>query len=70
MKAWRGFTGGEWRTTIDVAKFIQDNLQPYEGDAAFLAGATDRTERIWQKLQRMFAEERRRGVGLESWSWK
>ncbi|MEU4692458.1 formate C-acetyltransferase [Actinoplanes sp. NPDC023714] len=62
MKAWRGFTGGEWRTTIDVAKFIQDNLQPYEGDAAFLAGATDRTERIWQKLQRMFAEERRRGV--------
>ena len=60
--AWRGFTGNGWRDTIDVAGFIHDNVTPYEGDAAFLAGPTRRTERIWRQLRRLFVEERRRGV--------
>ena len=30
--------------------------------AEFLTGPTHRTERIWNDLQRMFAEERRRGI--------
>jgi len=60
--AWRGFTGNGWRETIDVAGFIHDNVTPYEGDAAFLVGPTHRTERIWRHLQRMFVEERLRGV--------
>jgi formate C-acetyltransferase len=62
MQAWRGFNGDGWRADIDVSAFIQDNVEPYLGDASFLAGATDRTTRIWQRLQRMFVEERRRGI--------
>ncbi|MFG1605232.1 formate C-acetyltransferase [Actinoplanes sp. NPDC049265] len=61
-EAWRGFTGDDWRTTIDVGAFIHDNVTPYEGDASFLTGPTHRTTRIWDDLRDMFAEERRRGV--------
>ena len=60
--AWRGFTNGGWRETIDVAGFIQGNVTPYDGDARFLAGPTHRTERLWGDLQRMFVEERERGI--------
>jgi len=60
--AWRGFTGEGWRDTIDVGLFIHENVTPYPGDADFLAGPTHRTERIWQQLQRMFVEERQRGI--------
>ncbi len=60
--AWRGFDGRGWRDDIDVAAFIRDNVRPYTGGADFLAGPTPRTERIWRQLQRMFAEERQRGV--------
>ena len=60
--AWRGFTGTEWRTGIDVAAFIHDNVLPYDGDAAFLAGATPRTTAIWEKLSGMFVRERADGI--------
>jgi formate C-acetyltransferase len=60
--AWRGFRGSEWQDRIDVGGFIRDNVEPYTGDADFLAGATHRTERLWRHLQRMFAEERKRGI--------
>jgi formate C-acetyltransferase len=60
--AWRGFTGEAWRDNIDVAAFIHDNVTPYEGGAEFLTGPTHRTERIWRQLERMFVEERKRGV--------
>jgi formate C-acetyltransferase len=60
--AWRGFRGTAWREAVDVAGFIRDNVEPYTGGPEFLAGPTPRTERIWQHLQRMFVEERRRGI--------
>ncbi|MEU4558693.1 formate C-acetyltransferase [Actinoplanes sp. NPDC023936] len=62
MQAWRGFAGASWRDSIDVGAFLRDNVEPYLGDAGFLAGPTQRTERIWQQLQGMFVEERRRGI--------
>jgi len=61
-EAWRGFHGTGWRSTVDVGAFIHDNVQPYAGGPQFLAGPTHRTERIWRQLQRMFVEERRRGI--------
>ncbi|MDX3798080.1 formate C-acetyltransferase [Streptomyces sp. AK04-3B] len=61
-EAWRGFAGTNWREQIDVRAFIQANLTPYEGDAAFLAGPTDRTRAVWEKVSALFPEERRRGV--------
>ncbi|KAF5990758.1 formate C-acetyltransferase [Streptomyces sp. WAC00263] len=60
--AWRGFTGGRWRECVDVRDFIQANYTPYEGDAAFLAGPTDRTRTVWEKVSALFPEERRRGI--------
>jgi formate C-acetyltransferase len=59
---WRGFRSGLWQKQIDVRDFIQQNYQPYEGDEKFLAKATPRTEAIWDKLNQLFALERKKGV--------
>jgi len=50
-QAWEGFAEGAWTDTIDVRDFIQRNFTPYTGDAAFLAGPTDKTLRTWQHLE-------------------
>jgi formate C-acetyltransferase len=60
--AWRGFKPGLWQRDVNVRWFIQQNYTPYEGDAAFLARATERTRRIWNQLESMFVEERKKGV--------
>ncbi|MFM9442441.1 formate C-acetyltransferase [Streptomyces acidiscabies] len=60
--AWRDFEGSGWRQRIDVRDFIQANYTPYEGDASFLAGPTDRTRAVWEKVSALFPEERARGV--------
>ena len=65
--AWRGFTTGEWCDHIDVRGFIQANYTPYEGDAAFLAGPTERTTAVWERLSEMFPEEREKGVYDVDW---
>ena len=61
-QAWRGFTTGPWTDTIDVRGFIQCTYTPYDGDASFLAGPTERTTRVWDTIAAMFPEERERGV--------
>lgn len=60
--AWRGFHPGEWEKTVDVRDFVQENYTPYEGDASFLSGPTERTTRVWEALCELFPEERERGV--------
>ena len=60
--AWQGFTTGPWNDEIDVRNFIQCNYTPYEGDASFLVGPTERTTRVWDHLASMFPEEREKGV--------
>src|SRR5881394_1940697 len=59
---WRGFKPGLWQRDVNVRWFLQQNYTPYDGDAAFLAPATERTKGIWQKLEAMFLEERKKGV--------
>ena len=59
---WRTFSPGAWQDGIDVRDFIQCNYTPYDGDASFLAGPTERTLGIWSVLSAMFPEERERGV--------
>ncbi|MEU2738315.1 formate C-acetyltransferase [Streptomyces sp. NPDC007095] len=61
-EAWRGFAGTRWCEHVDVRDFIQANYTPYEGDAAFLTGPTDRTRTVWDKVSALFPEERRRGI--------
>jgi len=62
LPAWRGFHGSAWRERIDVRDFVQANHTPYEGDAAFLTGPTERTRQVWGRVSALFPEERRRGV--------
>jgi formate C-acetyltransferase len=59
---WRGFQPGLWQTEVNVRDFIQQNYEPYDGDDRFLAGATPRTTHLWESLQTLFREERRKGV--------
>src|SRR5262245_1619622 len=59
---WTGFKPGLWQEEINVRDFIQQNYQPYDGDETFLASATDRTKRLWAKLNELFVEERKKGV--------
>jgi len=60
--AWRGFAPGPWTDTIDVRGFIGCTYTPYEGDASFLAGPTERTLRVWNTITAMFPQEREKGV--------
>ena len=61
--AWQGFTPGAWNARIDVRDFILSNYTPYDGDASFLAGPTDKTLTVWNTLQRDFlAVERAKRV--------
>jgi formate C-acetyltransferase len=59
---WRGFAGGRWQRHVDVNDFIQANVTPYPGDAAFLAGPTERTCALWARIAGMFPRERARGI--------
>ena len=45
-KAWEGFKGNAWKEATSVAKFVQDNYTPYDGDKTFLEEATERTLHI------------------------
>jgi len=59
---WQGFRTGLWNKEINVRDFIQQNYEPYDGDASFLAPATSRTQKIWDTLQALFVEERKKAV--------
>ena len=59
--AWKGFKLGKYCDEIDVRNFIQLNYKPYEGNADFLKGPTDRTNRIMDKVNALLKEEAARG---------
>jgi formate C-acetyltransferase len=59
---WTGFRTGLWQKEINVRDFIQQNYGPYEGDDSFLAHATERTRKMWEGLNGLFIEERKKGV--------
>ena len=59
---WQGFIPGIWQKDIDVRNFIQQNYRPYEGDETFLSPPTERTKKLWNQLNCLFVEERRKGV--------
>ena len=55
------FNDGRWSRRIDVADFVYNNITPYEGDASFLKGATERTTKLWNKCLEAIEEERQNG---------
>ena len=62
VSPWQGFKTGLWQKEINVRDFIQQNYEPYEGDESFLVPATERTRKMWDRLNELFVEERKKGV--------
>ena len=52
------FKEGRWNYEINVTDFVKTNITPYEGDASFLTGPTERTKAVWNKCLEALAEER------------
>ena len=65
MEAWRSFVKGEWNNSINVRDFINLNYTPYDGDASFLQGPTERTKRVSNRLQELLREEYEKGGVLD-----
>ena len=59
---WENFKGTEWKTTIDVEKFIEENYKEYREDSSFLSGPTDRTKKVWARCEELLKEELKKRV--------
>ena len=62
---WAGFSGKNWKNSVDVRDFIQENYTPYDGDESFLEGPTEATDKLWGRLQELQKEERAKGGVLD-----
>ena len=63
FKEWNEFNKqGEWTKEIDVRGFIQANYTPYDGDESFLANVTEKSAKLWDKIQDLYKVEREKGV--------
>ena len=58
MDLYSNFIDGSWSQKIDVTDFVRKNITPYEGDASFLVGPTERTKHIWDICLKALEEER------------
>ncbi|MBR6789447.1 MAG: formate C-acetyltransferase [Oscillospiraceae bacterium] len=65
MIQWTGFKGENWKNSIDVRDFIQQNYTPYDGDAAFLSGPTARTDDLMKQLSELLRLEKAFGGVLD-----
>lgn len=52
------FIGGNWTKSVNVRDFVIKNITPYLGDAQFLQGPTERTEKLWETCKAAMQEER------------
>ena len=59
---WEGFSEGIWTDEVNVRNFLQRNVTPYHGDADFLSGATEKTQKLWEKVTVLLREETQKGV--------
>ena len=66
QEAWNGFKGRLWKEEINVRDFIQNNYTPYDGDEKFLAGPTEATSKLFDKLQELQkAEHNKKSIGKD-----
>ncbi|NDV81499.1 formate C-acetyltransferase [Bacteroides sp. 51] len=58
MELNKTFKDGLWSSEINVKDFVSKNITPYDGDASFLQGPTERTKKIWGICLQAIEEER------------
>ncbi len=67
QEQWNGFNEGKWNETIDVRDFIQKNYKPFEGDSSFLAGPTDKTNKLMAETNELLKKEQsERIIGIDT----
>ena len=64
--AWDGFAGTDWRDKSSVARFVQANYTPYDGDSSFLAPATERTLDIKRQIETTRADYEKNGFPMDT----
>ncbi len=57
MEEWKNFKGDLWKKEINVSDFIKNNYKEYTGDESFLAGTTEKTDKVWGKCLDLLKEE-------------
>lgn len=62
LKEWNGFKEGKWTKETNVRDFIQKNYTLYEGDDSFLAGVSEKTEKVWNKAKNCFLKRQKKAV--------
>ena len=65
MEQWKGFKGKTWKTKVNVRDFIQTNYLPYEEDGSFLEGPTEATNKLWEQVMDLTAQEQKAGGVLD-----
>ncbi len=58
---WRNFKEEVWQDKIDVRNFIASNVTSYDGDADFLEGPTEATDKLWSVVSELTVKELRNG---------
>lgn len=62
---WEGFKQGQWTESVNVRDFIQNNYKPYDGDESFLVGPTEATDKLWEQVMDLNAQEYKAGGVLD-----
>ncbi len=62
MSNWDNFKGTKWKKEINVEDFVLKNFTQYSGDSSFLQGPTERTKKVYAKLEKLLAIEQKKGV--------
>ena len=63
------FNPGIWQEELNVRDFVLKNVSPYDGDASFLVGPTEKTKKVWAVCMQALKEERQNN-GLRSMDTK
>jgi len=50
---------------VDVRSFVLKNITPYHGDASFLLGSSKKTQKLWDRCEKLFKQETKNGGVLK-----
>ncbi len=54
-----------YQESIDVRGFVFKNITPYDGNSEFLAGPSEKTKKLWDKVKKLLKKETEKGGVLD-----